>query len=206
MRKMNKNWNVIIVVLLILSALTGCASSAPDPDAPPPYQFDGTAWTKTEEYELVCKDGKIEIFCDSQSLGWWNFKQDIGDSWKLNGNALTIGNANWSNLKGHLSGGAWTLKSGIPGTGGLDGTTWTRTAILEVFFANGKMLAKDGGNITSVNKNVGETYKATSDEIRVSYSDGAAKGKYAVDGNTLTVTSPNTFGATRLEGSPWTKK
>jgi hypothetical protein len=192
----------LIVLLVFGFVFAGCATS---PDAPPLYQFDGTTWTKNEEYELVCKDGKIEIFCGSASLGWWNWKPDIGDNWKLDSNTLAIGNINWGNRKGHLSGGIWTLKSGTPGTSGIDGTTWTRTAVLELNFSNGKMLAKDGNNITSVNKD-GDSYKVKSDEISISYSDGTARGKYIVDGNTLTIISQNHFAATRLEGSPWTKK
>jgi hypothetical protein len=192
-----------LIVLLVFGFVFGCATT--DTNAPPPYQFDGTTWTKNEEYELIGKDGKIEIFCDSQSLGWWNWKQDIGDNWELNGNTITIGNINWRNLKGHLSGGIWTLKTGVPGTSGIDGTTWTRTAVLEIDFSNGKMIAKDGNNITSVNQN-GDSYRVKSDEISISYSDGAVKGKYVVDGNTLTIISKSRFGAIRLEGSPWIKK
>ncbi|MDR1106163.1 MAG: hypothetical protein LBL44_07385 [Treponema sp.] len=193
----------LIVLLIFGFVFTGCATTGTN--APPSYQFDGTAWTKTEDYELVGKDGKVEIFCGSQSLGWWIWKQDIGDSWELNGAALTIGNGNWRNFKGHLSGGTWTLASGTPGTGNMDGTTWTRTAVLEISFSNGKMIAKDGANITSVNQD-GDSFRLRSDEISISYSDGTARGKYVVDGAALTITSKNTFGVTRLEGSPWTKK
>jgi hypothetical protein len=189
------------LIVLLVFGFTGCATTGANV---PPHQFDGTFWTKTEEYELVGKDGKIEIFYGPESLGWWIWKQDI-DSWELNGTTLTIGNINWRNLKGHLSGGIWTLKSGTPGTSGIDGTTWTRTAVLEISFSNGKMIAKDGNNITSINQD-GDSYRVRSDEISMSYSDGTARGKYVVDGTTLTVTSKNTFGVTRLEGSPWTKK
>jgi hypothetical protein len=195
---------LVFGVLLIFGfLLVGCATT--DPNAPPPYPFDGTTWTKTEEYELVCKEGKVEIHCGSQLVNWWYWKQNIGDSWILDGNTLTIGNDNWWNAKGHLAGGPWTLKNGTPGSDNLDGTTWTRTAVLELSFANGKMFAKDGNNGTTANR-TGDSYRVTAADIRVTYSDGTAKGTYLVDENTLTVTSTNTFASSRLEGSPWTKK
>ncbi|MDR2369917.1 MAG: hypothetical protein LBD71_00430 [Treponema sp.] len=195
---------LVFGVLFIFGFLLGsCATT--DPNAPPPYQFDGTAWTKTEEYELVCKDGKVEIHCGSQLVNWLYYKGNIEGYWKVEANILTIGNNNWGNAKGHLAGGPWTLKTGTPGSNSLDGTTWARTASLELNFANGKMLAKDGGNITTVNAK-GDAYRVTPTEIRIAYSDGTARGAYIVDGNTLTVTSPNTFASSRLEGNPWTKK
>jgi hypothetical protein len=194
----------LIVLLVFGFVFAGCATTGAN--APPPYQFDGTSWTKIEEYELIGKDGKVEIFCESKSLGWWYWKQNIGDNWELDGNTLTLGNINWRNFMGHLSGGTWTLKSGTPGTSDIDGTTWTRTAVLELNFSNGKMIAKDGNNITSVNHENGDSYRVRSDEISISYSDGTARGKYVVDGDTLTVTFKSNFAATRLEGSPWTKK
>jgi hypothetical protein len=183
--------------------LAGCVTT--DPNAPPPYQFDGTAWTKTEEYELVCKEGKVEIHCGSELMAWWYYKNDIEGYWKVEADTLIIGNENWGNLKGHLAGGQWTLKTGSPGPDSLDGTTWTRTALLELNFSDGKMSAKDGGNRTNANKN-GDAYRVTPTEIRIAYSDGTARGTYIIDGNTLTVTSTNTFASSRLEGSPWTKK
>jgi hypothetical protein len=178
--------------------LAGCATT--DPNAPPPYQFDGTAWTKTEEYELVCKGSNWEVLCGSNQIAAGN---DTGE-WKLDGTTLIFGDDGWWNGWGHAAG-TWTLKSGTPATNSLDGTTWTRTAVLEVSFSNGKMYAKDGTHVTTDNKN-GDPYRVTSTEIRVTYSQGTAKWKYIVDGDTLTVTSPNTFSATRLEGGPWTKK
>jgi hypothetical protein len=192
-----------LMALVVFGVLLGCATTSTN--APPPYQFDGTTWTKNEEYELIGKDGKIEIFCGSRSLGLWFWEQNIGDSWELNGNTLTIGNINWRNALGPLSVGIWTLKSGTPGASGIDGTAWTRTAVLEINFSDGKMIAKDGNNITSINQN-GDSYRVKSDEISISYSNGTARGKYVVDGNTLTIISQNTFGVTQLEGSPWTKK
>jgi hypothetical protein len=195
---------LVFGLLFILGFLfIGCVTT--DPNAPPPYPFDGTTWTKTEEYELVCKEGKVEIHCGSQLMNWWYYKDNIEGYWEVEANILTIGNSNWSNAKGHLSGGPWTLKAGTPGPNSLDGTTWTRTASLELNFSSGKMLAKDGNNTTTVNKS-GDAYRVTSTDIRVGYSDGTAKGTYIVDGNTLTVTSTNTFGSSRLEGSPWAKK
>jgi hypothetical protein len=191
-----------LLVLVVFGFVFGCATT--DANAPPPYEFDGTTWTKTEEYELIGKDGKIELFCGSQSLNWWNWKEHIGDNWELNGNTLTIGNSNWWSSMGHLSGGTWTLKSGTPGTSGIDGTSWTRTAVLEINFSNGKMIAKDGNTITSANQG-GDSYRVKSDEISISYN-GTVRGNYVVDGTTLTIISQNRFGATRLEGSSWTKK
>jgi hypothetical protein len=189
---------LVFMALAIGFLAVGCATT--DPNAPPSYQFDGTAWTKTEDYEMVFKGSNWEVWCGSNQIA----KGNDMSKWKVDGNTLIFGDDGWWNAWGHAAG-TWTLKSGTSATNSLDGTTWTRTAVLEVSFANGKMYAKDGTHVTTGNQN-GDPYRAISTDIRVTYSQGTVRGTYIVEGNTLTVTTNGQFMATQLDGSPWTKK
>ncbi|GHT62588.1 hypothetical protein FACS1894109_21450 [Spirochaetia bacterium] len=139
----------------------GCVTT--DPNAPPPYQFDGTAWTKTEDYDLVFKGSNWQVLNGSREIASGN----VMSSWKVDGNILSFGNDSWSHAWGHAAG-TWTLKSGTPKTDTLDGTTWTRTAVLELSFDNGKMFAKDGEYATTDKD--GENYTATSKNFSVKYA------------------------------------
>jgi hypothetical protein len=195
---MKNKLGFVLLVLLAVELLAGCATTAQN--ATPPYQFEGTAWTKTEDYELVFKGSNWEVWCGSEKF----VQGDDMRAWKVDENTLTFGNKGYWSGWGHAAG-EWTLKSGTPGANSLDGTTWTRTANLEIRFADKKMYAKDGDHITNANQD-GDSFTVTSTEIRVQYSGGTAKGTYLVDGNNLTVTTTGYFGFSRLEGSPWTKK
>jgi hypothetical protein len=188
-----KNKLIFMTVTVILALIVGCAST---PAITTPDSFDGTAWTKTEDYELTFRGSNWEVRSGSTRIASGNNMS----AWKVDGNTLIFGNDGWWNAWGYAAG-EWALKSGIPGTDTLDGTTWTRTAILELFFKNGKMYSRDGNNQT----NDENTYTITPRNINVRYSFGTANGTYVVDGNTLTVTTSGQFGASRLEGTPWTK-
>jgi hypothetical protein len=197
-----KNKVMFIGLLAMLAfgmCLIGCATT--DPNAPPPYNFDGTSWVKTETYELSLTASNWTVKCDGKAIAGGQYTTDV---WKVAGSTLTFGGADWRNNWGHGAG-IWTLKSGTPGTANLDGTVWTRTANLTLKFADGKMFTTDGDYQTMANKD-GDAYKNTAKNISVTYSDGTARGTYKVDGNTLTVTYTGTFAGTRLEGSPWTKQ
>ncbi|MDR0908781.1 MAG: hypothetical protein LBM77_03350 [Spirochaetaceae bacterium] len=190
---------MLMVGISLGTCLVACATT--DPNAPPPYNFDGTSWAKTENYELSFTATNWKVVFNGKTLASGDYKMDVC---KVSGSTLDFGNTDWWNFWGHAAG-TWTLKSGTPGQDNLNETVWTREAKLTLSFANGKMIAKDGIYPTTANKD-GDSFKSTAKQISVTYSDGTAKGTYIVDGNTLTVTTSGMFGASRLEGSPWTKQ
>jgi hypothetical protein len=146
---MKKGLFLIAITVVAFVGLGSCAST--DPNAPPPYQFDGTQWTKTEDYELTFSGSKWEVVCGTQIIA----NGDGMSFWTVDGDTLTGNDGGWNGW-GHVAG-TWALKSGTPGTDTLDGTVWTRTAVLELSFSNGKMYAKDGTHVTNGSKD-GDTY------------------------------------------------
>ena len=199
---MKNKWIFRLYIIVVLGfILVGCATT--DTNAPPPYDFEGTTWTKTENYELVIKGSTWEVLYNSKPIiptPGTNL-----NPWKVEGNTLTFGDDTWIRNGGHAAG-VWTLKSGVPSATNLDGTTWIRTAVLELSFANQKMIVKDGNNSVNADAAGGDPYRVSGNTVTIIYGSGNTRGNYIVDGNTLTVTTNGQFGVSRLESGPWTKK
>jgi hypothetical protein len=165
--------------------------------------LDGTTWTKTEDFELSFTGNNWEVRNGSNVIT----SGDDMSAWRVSRNTLTFGNNRWWNTWAFAAA-SWTLKSGIPGTRTLDGTTWTRTAVLEISFRNGLIHLKDGSKTINFfdNRRNGTPYAVTSRDIFVYYSDGIANGAYAVNENTFTVTARGHFGVSWMGNTTWTRK
>jgi hypothetical protein len=199
-------------ILLIFGFMfIGCTTTT-DPNATPPYPFDGTTWTKTEVYEFTFRTEKIyDLNCGNDVIMSRAYFNDTSkNSYELNADGtLRTGNSvTWGDYWGHAVG-IWTLKSGNnPTKGNLTGTVWTRTATLTLQFVGKKIIVKDGD--TFLTTRTGRPYTITDTILSVRFSDGAANGNYIVNNDnmlTITVIPPTDhFSNYRLEGSPWRKK